>query len=529
MNKKLIVRIAVITCAVLVVFTFLSKTVYGLTIPSVSTAEAERAFVPLSAKATGEIYCESAVEINAGESWRIDELFIKNGMRVEAGDLLFTLDTYDMEMDMMSLELDILRLQNNLDELRDSTNNLKTERLTAPFNGVLLETATVDRKLVQDMYVGRYIDDSAFVVSAAFIESYREKIRTGMKAQVTMPEWMYSVEGTVISVSDSGYIPGRAGVIMVNVQIDNPGALTENEKALVEITAADGEVMLATEPGAVRFVREMLLYAPMSGIVSENNMKNTARYQQGSTLLAMYEEAQTENARSTQRTRDELNIQLEIAKKRLEKYQYIPDGQVFAEVAGMISGIAVKERDLLQKDTILFYIQPDDAPLEVRFSLPVDVGETFSVGSQISAEFNTIKTVDDSTTIVKKKSNSDISKVTLSDDGSVLEFSAQLKETNILMGGVAEVSVSERGEAYDITVPAASVSDRGSKKAVYYIKERNGLFGIEYYVVETEVTVDRGNTNLSALGEGGITQGMQVVTYSSRPLIDGETVKVKQP
>ena len=127
MKKNTILKISGILLTALIIFTFLSKTIYNLTLPEVSTVQVKSGLVPLDIKTDGEMRCEPLVDVTAGESWRISKVMVKNGDRVKAGDLLFTLDTRDLDIEIMSRDLDILRLQDSLDALDESMKETKTQ------------------------------------------------------------------------------------------------------------------------------------------------------------------------------------------------------------------------------------------------------------------------------------------------------------------------------------------------------------------------------------------------------------------
>lgn len=82
-------------------------------------------------------------------------------------------------------------------------------------------------------------------------------------------------------------------------------------------------------------------------------------------------------------------------------------------------------------------------------------------------------------------------------------------------------------EIYDKVVPStAIITGAYNKKYVYIARQRKGLFGPEHYAVLVEVQVIAGDDIYTAIGGWNVTVFDDVVISSSKPLTDGEVVKV---
>lgn len=526
-NKKLIARIIIIACSTLVVFTFFSKTVYTLSLADVQTVLVNNALITASSQTEGQIVCEDTVVVKSGENWTVESVLVKNGQLVNKGDLLLTTDMGDWELSRMTKELEILRLENSLAALDEAYGDVKTAELYAPFSGRLLsaESITVGGKLTQNALLGRFIDDSAFLLTVYFIEPYKDKIRVGMAATVTLPEWMSTVDGTVEAVSETVYAMDGIRVFSVDVRIGNPGALTEGAVAVVELKAADLEVMLPVGQGMLRYAGDELLYAPMNGIVSECLIQTGARYNKNDVILKVQEENRSEDGRNVQRSRSELIMQLEIAKKQLVRYEE-PHGAIYAEIGGYVTSLSVKNGDHSSAGAELLRIVPEAAPLEANFTISVAEGKDYNAGTPVKVKFYTAE----ADNITERTCITQISERTLSDDGRSFTFLVSIDEYDgyPLMEVSAEIHVNGAGNIYDIVVPASCVTDKGDGKSIFVVSKRQGLFGLEYYVKEYQVVVAGGNAYQTALEPGTVFVGMEVIVYASRPLSDGEVVMVNQ-
>ena len=94
-RKKLIVKLALGLLAVLLLCTFLSRTVNNLLLPEVTTALVEQTTVPRTTYAAGTLGIEGQQEVRAGKNWVVDEVLVEPGDKVREGDPLFTLELED--------------------------------------------------------------------------------------------------------------------------------------------------------------------------------------------------------------------------------------------------------------------------------------------------------------------------------------------------------------------------------------------------------------------------------------------------
>ena len=528
LKKKVVLRAAGILGTAILIFTFFSNTIYGLTLPSVRAEPVASALVPQSARVSGTLTRKASVEIKAGTGWRIDKVYAKNDERVRAGDILFTIETRELEMRKMQYDLELLQLQNRIDSLGDSAKISSPDTLVAPpFDGHLLDAGNVraGQSIAKGTPLGRYVDDSAFLIDFPFHIAYKGQIKPGMAATVSLPDWMTAVEGQVTAVPNTDYMLGESRVFTVTVRIVNPGSLTENAAAAVEIVSAEGETLLAVGAGALRYAREELLTAPGSGMVTETSLTNGARYSAGERLLRVEEEAVAPDLRAAQRSRAELLAQLAILQMQAEQYAYPADGAVMAEEDGVLFGVNVREGDTPASGATLLSIAAEDDPIQVEFFLPKDEGELFRKDATLRISFAS------RTEQGKQESTAKDPRSVLTEQGDAWKFTVSLTDyTGIPALEVeAEVNLSKAEEAYELVVPASSIRRGLNGESVMVVQQRRGLFGDEYYVVEKVVKILDQNAYLCAVEPGALEFSDRVVTYTSRALTSGEIVSMDAP
>jgi len=124
-SKKAINIVIIVVFSLLVLFTFVSRTVYNRNLPRVTSNRITSGFVPLEIETVAELYYENELVIKSGGSWKIGEVFVEDGDEVKRGDIICSFDTRALEIERMSIELEILMYNNTLtamDERRLWTN-----------------------------------------------------------------------------------------------------------------------------------------------------------------------------------------------------------------------------------------------------------------------------------------------------------------------------------------------------------------------------------------------------------------------
>jgi multidrug efflux pump subunit AcrA (membrane-fusion protein) len=525
MNKALITRIAGITTAALVGLTFTSRTIYGMNLPVVYTVTPRFDTVPLTARTIGSLDSETALHVLAGgDGWRVNNVHVSNGSTVEKGGLLFSVDTRDLEISKKAKELDILRLENAIEALSGTSNLPGASSVSAPFDGRLLDVQPVfnAQRLPQGQIMGRFVDDSAFVIPFYFSVAYRDSLQRGAAVSVSLPEWMSVVPGIIESVSDSEYIVSGARTVLVRVRIANAGAMTAGAHATAEIYNG-GEIIFAAEPSTLRYAREEVILAPMNGMVTQSNLSEGSRFTRGSVLLRMSPEAVQSDSRAAQRSFAELTAQLELSRMQLEQFTFPHDGNIYAEESGTVFNMAVRAGDRTGFGDRLLSILPEDAPLTVRFTLGAREGTDFGLDLPVAVTFYALHDEQPK----EQRRNSAIRSCRLSDDGGSWEYTAIIEAYDgaPLMDMAVDITVGHSGEMYFAVVPISAVTEGPNGPRVFVIRSRNGLFGEEFYVSEMNVTILASNPYVAALDQ--MSGWHDVVTYASSAIMDGDTVRVE--
>ena len=541
-RKAAILRAVMVIAALLLLFLILSRHIRSMMLPQVQQHYIQRGSLTNRSYYHGVLATqedEDAESVTAADNWRITEVFAGEGDAVSRGDALFAVDMTDAETQRMTLALEILRLENSLAALGDTAaaSPLKSETLTAPFAGKLLETPmiTAGREITRGAALGRIVDDSAFVITAVFSTAYRAQVEPGQVAEVTLPQWMEVLPGTVSAVRDvdivteAGTRAFEADIVVSNLTPSGgPGALREGDAALVSLAAGNGERVLATEPGVLRYARDTALTAPMSGIVKETKLSVNTRCANGGLLLRVEEAPrETENTGSADaakdRTRAELNAQLALSRRKLTLLgrSYPADGVVYAGRGGVVLSIAkpglvgagqtaavitAGEPDYIFRTAVSFQ--------DMQMLLQDDY-------ARLSCAISTLT-----------ESESGEAEVQLLDyqyreDSGRYDCVFAVSAPKLEEGLPVSLTISASSGSYFL-IPRGNVFTDGTTQYVWTLTETQDAFGLVYAVSRCNVTLEDSNNMYD-----GVTfvsrEPVVIAVFPSTPLQDGAEVRVMNP
>jgi hypothetical protein len=101
-----------------------------------------------------------------------------------------------------------------------------------------------------------------------------------------------------------------------------------------------------------------------------------------------------------------------------------------------------------------------------------------------------------------------------------------MENVRIQNGQQVDVRCLKASAQLDALVPRSALFESANKKYVFLLEKRKGLFGEGYFVRESEVRVIDSNDFYFAV-EGGLRVQDQVISNSSKPLSDGDRVKLR--
>jgi hypothetical protein len=107
------------------------------------------------------------------------------------------------------------------------------------------------------------------------------------------------------------------------------------------------------------------------------------------------------------------------------------------------------------------------------------------------------------------------------------KFYVPIQSEYIYHGQQVQLKITNKSPVYDIVVPYEALYKKSDDLYyVYVLKQRNGLFGEEYYLDTVDVNVLYENNIRAAINSLNITRNNSVVIFASGYIISGNAVRV---
>ena len=217
----------------------------------------------------------------------------------------------------------------------------------------------------------------------------------------------------------------------------------------------------------------------------------------------------------------EFTLQLEIEEKELSLYRekYPTDGKIYAKISGIVYDLAVQTGETVSPGTVLTGIYDNNSGSNVIFYLSETDAKKYAVQDEVALYYKENGKSTTNETTVRKKEYDTITET--------YKYFARIKSESVRNNQKIPLTITHRTKIYDMVIPYSSVISGGeNKNYVYVAKEREGLFGAEYYAKLTEVEIIDNNSMHAALKGWVVTPSDDVIISSSKSLTSGETVKV---
>ena len=236
---------------------------------------------------------------------RVLESYYTMGDMVFEGDLLFTLDSEELDEAIEELYLQIEALQKKIDKANEELNVImgdEAERqsnltVTAPFSGQLIEAAdfSTGDYVSAGQRVGILVDNRNLTLSLYFSYAYENDISVGQTADISIPVTMSVISGQVSQINKVRRIsPEGTTLFEVIISLDNPGTLTNGMDASAVIQSG-AESIYPYEAGKLAYgrIEELVIRAP--GKLVYVDVMSYMDYRRGATLCRI--EYREDNAR----------------------------------------------------------------------------------------------------------------------------------------------------------------------------------------------------------------------------------------
>ncbi|MBE6915512.1 MAG: HlyD family efflux transporter periplasmic adaptor subunit [Ruminococcaceae bacterium] len=430
----------------------------------------ERESLVQSINATGTVSPAESYELTSLVSGEVLEAPFEEGQIVEKGDLLYAIDSADVESNLERAERTYQRAQDSYQKILDSAEDY---RITAPAAGTVTELAVeVGDRVNAGSQIGTVTDRSVAYLKVPFFSEDAKKIRIGQTATITVSGSFETISGVVESVSELEEVgAGGALVSQVRIKTTSTRGISENTAATVKVGALE-----CNEGANFTFPKDKAITAKASGEIKTIYIKEGNSVSKGSIIAAIDDEDLQDQIKNGKDSLEDSRLSYETAQEQLDNYR----------ITAPISGTVI-EKNLKAGDTL------DSA------NKSVNSGAIAIIYDMSHLEFTV--SVDEL----------DIKKVEV---GQAVEITADSLEGQTFTGLVSKVSINGTTQMGATAYPVTIIIDKGTEllpgmnvSADIIVMERNDVI-----VVPSEA-VSRGNTVLvstkSATGKTALKDGAE--------------------
>lgn len=457
---------------------------------------------------SGPIKSSDRMEMVARGITTVNKVYFKEGDRVKVGDLLVELDNTDAKLAVEKNKSSLLQTQMTQENNIEGLDSLS---VNAPFNGQVTSIAVKEGSVIpKNSTVLTIVDTSKLKVLFQFSGPGMKEVSTGNKAVVYIQDFMEMFEGTVTYVSSTPYSTESGGeVYNVEVEINNPGSISEGMSASAEINTSRG-TMESIGSGSLVYVNRTDIKCDGGGTVKKIIVKEKEHVKKGELLAVIENKELAVTKQTTDVKLKELEAQLETSIKQLDYYT------IYSPIDGIITKLDLKEGDSLKQGDVVCVVADDE---NMEFSVSVDELdiEKIEVGQKADITVDALKE-----TATKPLSGS-VSKIAIEGTSSngVTTYPVTIRvdkseKLRIGMNADAEIFVTRKTDV--LYVPLEAIRRVGSKtyimvegdpKKIAEMK-KNGTY-VDIFS-RTSGSSQRANNNRNSNTQGGSQNNRQQST-----------------
>jgi multidrug efflux pump subunit AcrA (membrane-fusion protein) len=357
-SKKLSVRKLIVIVLLLAVLGGGGFGIYRLFFYSepveIKTGETKRDSITTVITGTATVQPTKFQDLTIPVDGTVKEVYVKQGDKVEVGDPLYAIDTSNLTEDIASVESNIAGYETQLATYQENLGNLT---VSAPFSGKLIETtsALAGDTVNAGTKIATVVDDSKMKLSLYFSKAYETLIRKGMTADVSVPQYMTTLKGTVTSLQNVSYVSAEGTVCFkATISVDNPGSLTEGLTATATVTA-DGQEIAPADSGTFEYNQARDITTKVSGTLSSLNVEDSLNVSSGETLAVISNDTYTNQVTMLEKQIKSANLNLQ------ELQEELADCAPAATVAGTVIFVRIEAGDEVNSGTTAMAIYNTDS------------------------------------------------------------------------------------------------------------------------------------------------------------------------
>ncbi len=327
--------------------------------PKVNTAKAAYGNVIKTIEGEGTIAPEQyqATSLVKGE---IVACYIEEGDYVEKDQILYEIDSGDVENSIARAQNTLKSAQNNYNTVLD---NMKDLNITAPIGGTIQKMHVKNGDQVNmGSPIADIVDQSVMKLKINFISAQAANLYIGQNASVMMISSSETLNGTISKISTGALVNGDGvAVATVEIQVVNPGAIVPGDKA----TAMAGG-FACTDAGVFEYNGSETVTAKQSGKIRNLAYNDSDKVYSGALIATIENTTFESNLEAAEIAVDNARLSLDDMNKSLDNYK------IKSQISGKVIQKNSKLGDKIDISTAQTVMAIISDPTEISFSISVD-------------------------------------------------------------------------------------------------------------------------------------------------------------
>lgn len=327
------------------------------------TAIVTKGNIELAVTGSGAIESSSVKNIAAEVSAKVKSVNINVGDKVKKGDILFELDSSDLETKIRNQQKTITNLQKTVNEYNEDISNLK---VFSDVQGYVKNLKVTNGDEVnKNSVLFEIINDSYYTFKADFHYNASNPISVGDEVTMLVNDSFSYMTGTVSRVSDYKQHYEYGGEIQeVEVKVENPGYTLEGITiSQITVTTNTNARIMALANSTFETLESISFKCPSSGTVAQLNINEGSYITSDMLIMTLENEEIYEKLSDAKTSLSDAYTELSDIK---EDYSFYT---ITAPIDGVVTVIDVNEEDYVRSESTIAKIVNNT---EVQFEISVD-------------------------------------------------------------------------------------------------------------------------------------------------------------
>jgi len=278
-----------------------------------------------------------------------EEVFVTEGQQVEAGDQLFTIQSVAAQSLLQSAKTTYEAYQKKLNA---ALKDLAGLNLAPKYSGKVIDVVklTPGDEVYKDEKLATLIDDRTMKLTQYYSYAYKDCFYVGQSIDVSIPQLMAVVKGTVEEVNMVSRITSEGSKLFsIVVSLKNDGVLTEGMTATASLKS-NGEQVFPYETQKLEYNKVSDLKSTVTGTVLASQLVDYLEVEEGQVLVVI-------DAENADNEIFDLEKLVEDARKSYEKAEAnLSYCNAVAPISGKVIGLSVMPGQEISENTVLVTI-----------------------------------------------------------------------------------------------------------------------------------------------------------------------------